>query len=67
MRRWMIFGSICNIAVWSKDSLVKHYLDFKTHAQIAVPKNYSPSWGRKTHRRGLIAVQALLDEEKAKV
>ena len=50
-----------------RDFMAARYLDFKTHAQIAALKNYSPSWGRKTHRRGLIAVQAILDEEKAKV
>jgi len=50
-----------------REYLEARYLDFKTHAQIAAPKNYSSSWCRKTHRRGLMAVQALLDEEKSKV
>ena len=47
--------------------MAARYLDFKTHAQIAAPKHYSRSWCRKTQDRGLVAVQALLDEEKAKV
>jgi hypothetical protein len=50
-----------------RDFMAARYLDFKTHAQIAAPKHYSRSWCRKTQDRGLVAVQALLDEEKAKV